>query len=94
MVYNVAIDFYSEMLYNCKQSVKGGDSMKPTTPQSHNKMAQVNPILEIPFTRGTSVYRSPFFGMNLTRGEKMKSVMLGMPDGASRYPIRRERPEI
>jgi len=63
---------------------------KVTGVEQHNK-ARVNPALNIHFAHGTSVSRSPFFGMDIKAPEKTKAVMSGMPDGRSGYPISRER---
>ena len=50
----------------------------------------VNPELNAPFLKGTSNSRAPFFGMPLTRAEKMKMVVNGAPDGRSGWPIVRQ----
>lgn len=53
----------------------------------------VDPKLSVEFLRGSGISRCPFFGMDLTMGEKVKSVHIGAPDSRSGNAIVVERPE-
>lgn len=62
---------------------------KATGVEQHNKAKAVL-SLGANFVHGASKSRAPFFGMNISLGEKVKAVQAGMPDGNSGYPLCRE----
>ena len=51
---------------------------------------QANPELDIPFLQALGQKRCPFWGMDMARPVKAKSVDYGIPDGRSGWPLRRE----
>ena len=62
--------------------------MKRTGVQVYGR--QANPLLSISFYRGTGASRAPFFGVDISMAEKVKTVQAGVPDGRSGWPILRE----
>jgi len=51
---------------------------------------RANPELDIPFLQALGQKRCPFWGMDMNRMVKAKSVDRGIMDGRSGWPIRRE----